>query len=385
MRKGTASIEVLAALSRGGSLADLLTEARRLGASDLHLVPGAPPHVRVAGELRPVREEVISGEEVARLVGELLDSVGLGEAFGRFRADRRELDCGFRVDGGGRVRANVFHAGGEVGAAFRLVPAEAPRLRDLGLPAVASQVIRRPAGFIIVTGPTGHGKSTTQAAMIRELTESASLRIITVEDPVEYEVPHGRCLVSQREVGRDTPSFGSGLRAALREDPNVLLVGEMRDLETISTALTAAETGHLVITTLHTTDAPGAIDRIVDVFPSGQQAQVRAQLAEVLLAALAQRLLPARGGRPHAHHELRGRVAACEVLLGPMAGVHATRSVIREGKTSSLYSIMETGADRGMATMEASLAALVREGLVEREVALAAAVRQEALRQLLGG
>lgn len=237
--------------------------------------------------------------------------------------------------------------------------------------------------MLLVTGPTGHGKTTTQAAFIEAINRRLRRRIITIEAPIEYVFTHRESLISQREVGRDADSFADALRAVLRQDPDVILIGELRDLETIQTALTAAETGHLVLATLHTNDASQTIDRIIDAFPSGQQQQVRGQLADVLLAVIAQQLLPATravNDRP----ELRGRVVACEVLLGSMAGAHAIRSAIREAKTSSLYSIVETGGDRGMQTMEAALAKLVRDGLVEREIALRAAIRQDALRRLLG-
>jgi twitching motility protein PilT len=218
--------------------------------------------------------------------------------------------------------------------------------------------------------------------MVAEIVVRRSCHIVTIEDPIEYRLPAGQALVRQREVGLDTESFNMGLRAALRQDPDIILVGEMRDLETIATALTAAETGHLVLTTLHTNDAPGAVDRIIDVFPPHQQPQVRAQIAEVLLGVLSQRLIPSRkatAGKP----ELAGRIAAYELLLGPMAGNNAVRALIREGKTSQLYTVMQTGAQEGMMSLESSLAALVRSGDVDEDIALAAAVQPEVLRQLL--
>jgi twitching motility protein PilT len=364
------------------TLTDLLVDARRRGASDVHIVPGAPPFLRIAGALAPVDGAVLTSEDSAHLIGELLNDAGASDSFERFLGNRRELDCGLRLDGIGRVRCNVFYDRGSIAAAFRLVPAEVPPLDELRLPAIVRHLIARPAGLLIVTGAAGHGKTTTQAAMIRAISEQSRVRIITIEDPIEYDLPHGRSLISQREVGCDTPSFSDGLRAALREDPNVILIGEMRDLETISTALTAAETGHLIIATLHTNDAPGAVDRITDAFPPNQQAQVRAQLSETLLAVIAQRLVPLQGRSAMGRLELRGRVPACEILLGAMAGVGAVRGSIREGKTVGLYSIMETSRDRGMQTMETALAELVKRNLISRETAMQAAIRQDALQQL---
>jgi twitching motility protein PilT len=371
-----------------GTITVLLAEGRERGASDLHLVPDAPPTFRIGGILTPAREDPLSGEDIRRMLDEFMAEHVSEETWGRFPEVEREVDLGVSVDFVGRVRVNCFLDRGRPAAAFRLIPPEIPTVEELELPRVVHQLIARavdqPKGLVLVTGPTGSGKTTTLAAIVNTIAQKYRKRIITIEDPIEYELPHGQSLVSQREVGRDTYSFADGLRAALREDPDIILVGEMRDLETIQTALTAAETGHLVLSTLHTNDATMTCDRIIDIFPAGQQQQVRSQLSDVLLAVLSQRLLPAvtrRSRRP----ELAGRVVACEVLLGPMADVHAVRAAIKEGKTASLYSIMETGADRGMQTMEKALAELVKRGLITREMALASATRVEQMRMLLGG
>lgn len=365
------------------SIPDMLVEARERGASDLHIVPGAPPTVRISGNLLPAGEKALAPEDTAYLIGGFLESIGREKEWERFLESRHELDFGAVVEGAGRVRGNCFFTCGAIAAAFRLIPADIPSFDELRLPPVIPTLIERPGGLLIVTGPTGHGKTTTQAAMVQEINRKHCRRIITIEDPVEYAFVNIRSVVSQREVGRDTPSFADGLRAALRQNPDVILVGEMRDLETMQTALNAAETGHLVITTLHTNYAAQAVNRIVDVFPPFQQPQVRSQLSEVLLAVIAQRLVPSIdtvSGRP----ELRGRVLACEILLGPMADFHPAGSAIREGKTHTLYTMMETGRDRGMQTMEMALAELVRTGLISQEAAYATAIRKDQLKTLLG-
>lgn len=365
------------------TLEDLLSAARERGASDLHLVPDAPPVLRVGGHLINVDGlPALSGQEIYQLVDALMVAKGLEAKWRLFPVQLRELDVGLLIDFGGRARGNVFLAGGEVAAAFRLIPSEIPTIEELRLPAVTHRLIDRPKGLLIVTGPTGSGKSTTLAALLEAINQRHRRRILTIEDPIEYSFAHGQSLVSQREVGRDTLAFTDALRAALREDPDVLLVGEMRDLETMQTAITAAESGHLVLTTLHTIDAASTVDRILDVFPPIQQPQIRTQLSEALLAVLAQQLVatmdPNFGARP----ELRGRVLACEVLLGPMADVMAVRTQIREGG-KNLYTTMETGAERGMQTMETALAELVHLGLVSADTAERVSVRQTTLQALL--
>jgi twitching motility protein PilT len=259
-----------------------------------------------------------------------------------------------------------------LGAAFRLIPAELRSVDQLGLPAVIHEMVKKPRGFVLVTGPTGSGKSTSLAAMIDEINKTRKEHILTIEDPIEFLHRHQSCVVNQREIGNDAQSFALGLKAALRQDPDVILVGEMRDLETISTALTAAETGHLVFATLHTQDTAQTIDRIIDVFPPHQQQQVRVQLSVALEGIITQQLLPTADGS--------GRIAACEVLvLNP-----AVRNLIREGKTHQIHSVLQTGRSLGMQPMDASLAQLVRAGKITRELAESRSSTPEELRRLMG-
>src|SRR6476659_4024961 len=259
-----------------------------------------------------------------------------------------------------------------VGAAFRLIPTRMPQLRDLGVPSVLEEFTKKPRGFVLVTGPTGSGKSTTLAAMLDLINTERHEHILTIEDPIEFLHPHKGCIVNQREIGSDAQSFGLGLKAALREDPDVILVGEMRDLETIGTALTAAETGHLVVATLHTQDCAQTVDRIIDVFPPSQQDQVRVQLSVALQGIATQQLLPTADGK--------GRVLAAEVLVP----TPAVRNLIREGKTHQIYSAIQTGASFGMQTMDTALAELVRRNVITRELAEARSSSPEELRRLLG-
>ncbi len=364
------------------SVHDLLSLARSEGASDLHLVPGAPPTFRIAGRLVPVGNAPLSGREIGGLLEDFFSENGLRDRWERF-PELREMDLGVEVEFVGRVRCNVFLDRREPAAAMRLIPQEIPSLEELRLPPVVHRLTRYRRGLLLVTGPAGQGKSTTLAAFVDAINRSESRRIITIEDPIEYVFPPRRSLISQREVGTDTGSFARALRAALRQDPDVIMVGEMRDLDTISTALTAAETGHLVLATLHTNDAVQTVDRIVDAFPAAQQQQVRAQLADCLLAVISQRLLPSRrpnGDRP----ELRGRIVACEILLGPMADISSTREAIRSGKTHTLYNVMEMGSEHGMQTMEKALVGLLETGWITDEVAEAAATRLQALKILRG-
>ncbi len=277
-----------------------------------------------------------------------------------------QLDFAYSVPGVGRFRVNTFFQRGTLGAAFRLIPSETVPIEKLGLPPVVREFAKKPRGIVLVTGPTGSGKSTSLASLINEINETRDDHILTIEDPIEFLHKHKRCLVNQREIGQDAPSFAAGLKAALRQDPDVILVGEMRDMETIGTALTAAETGHLVFATLHTQDAPQTVDRIIDVFPPAQQGQIRAQLAIGLQGIVTQTLLPTADGQ--------GRCVAAEVLV-PTPGV---RNLIREGKTHQIYSLIQTGGAEGMQTMDSSLAGLVRAGkitMADRRVALVAAGR----------
>jgi twitching motility protein PilT len=284
-----------------------------------------------------------------------------------------QIDFAYAIPGRARFRVNAYYQRGAIGAAFRLIPFSIKTVDELGLPTVMHELAKRPRGFVLVTGPTGSGKSTSLAAVVDEINATREEHIMTIEDPIEFLHGHKKCIVNQREIGSDAQSFGAGLKAALRQDPDVILVGEMRDLETIHTALTAAETGHLVFATLHTQDAPQTIDRIIDVFPGAQQSQVRTQLAVALQGIITQQLLPTADGA--------GRVAACEVLV-PTAAV---RNLIREGKTHQIYSTMQTGAQSGMQTMDAALATLVREGHITRAVAEQRSSTPDELRRLLGG
>ena len=284
-----------------------------------------------------------------------------------------QLDFAFVVPGQARFRVNAYFQRGAIAAAFRLIPSEIVPIDKLGLPPIVHELARRPRGMVLVTGPTGSGKSTSLAAMIDEINQTREEHIVTIEDPIEFVHAHKRCVINQRELGNDATSFGAALKAALRQDPDVILVGEMRDLETIATALTAAETGHLVFGTLHTQDAPQTIDRVIDVFPPEQQAQIRVQLSVTLQGVITQQLLPTSDGA--------GRCVACEVLV-PTAAV---RNLIREGKIHQIPSIIQTGAAHGMQSMDSALATLVRAGKITQDLAESRSSTPDELRRLLGG
>ena len=342
------------------SIDDLLAALLDLGGTDLHLTEGAPPLVRIDGQLVPIAGHPDLDEAAAeKLVLELLPS----ELVDEFRTDRA-VDFSFGWQGRARFRANAFVQKGTPALALRLIPASIPTMEDIGVPPVMERLVDVPHGLILVTGPTGSGKSTTQAAMIGRINDRRPVHILTVEDPIEYVHTRRRAAINQREVGVDVPTFPSALRSALREDPDVLLVGEMRDLETIQFALTIAETGHLVFATLHTNDTAQALDRLVDVFPAERQAQISVQLAGTLTAVVHQRLVPRIGG---------GRVAAYEVLVG----TSAVRNNIREGKTRQLRNLVATGQKDGMLTLEQSLTDLVARGVITREDALAHSVHPQ--------
>jgi twitching motility protein PilT len=321
-------------------------------ATDLHLTAESPPLVRIDGALAPLDAPPLSPEEVDRLVVGLLGP----ELTPRFRSDH-EVDFSFSWGTRGRFRGNAFRQRGCSAMALRLIPFQIPTFEQLGLPRVADDLVELPQGLVLVTGPTGSGKSTTLASMLDLINANRPCHIVTIEDPIEYVHQHRRAVVNQREVGTDTESFAKALRSAFREDPDVLLVGEMRDNETIQTALTIAETGHLVFATLHTNDAAQTLDRIVDVFPGDQQSQIRVQLAGSLQAVVSQRLIPRLGG---------GRVAAFEVLMA----TYAVRNIVREGRTNQIRNIISTGSKDDMLTLEASLSDLVARGLVGYEEAL---------------
>ena len=322
------------------------------GASDLHLSSSAPPFLRVHGEMVAIQHPPLDNESIQGLVFEILN-----EKQKRLFVENWELDCSYSVSGLGRFRCNIFMQRHGMGACFRVIPEKIKTAQELGLPKHLVDLINTPRGLILVTGPTGSGKSTTLASLIHTINMNENSHIITIEDPIEFVHENHKSLVNQREVSSHTKSFSNALKAALREDPDVILVGELRDLETIQLAMTAAETGHLVFATLHTNNAAKTVDRIIDVFPEGQQDQVRVMLAESLRGVVAQTLF--------ARHDKPGRVAAFEVLVG----TPAVSNLIREGKTFQIPSVMQTQKDAGMSTFESSLNTLVSEGKIEKSVA----------------
>ena len=348
---------------------ELLEVVLERGASDLHLTVGAPPTIRLHGDLVRLEEyPVMTPKGLQGMIYAILPQKA------RERLEQElELDMSYALPGKARFRVNVYFQRDSIGAAFRLIPYEIKTIEELGLPSVVADLARYPRGFVVVTGPTGSGKSTTLAAMVDIVNRERQGHIMTVEDPIEFLHKHRSCIVNQREVGADTHSFSAALKHVLRQDPDVILVGEMRDLETISTAITAAETGHLVFATLHTQDAPQTIDRIIDVFPPHQQQQVRVQLATTLQGVVTQQLLQTADGR--------GRVVAVEVLVA----TPAVRNLIREGKTHQIYSIMQAGGRFGMQTMDQSLANLVKAGKITQQLAYERCHDPEELNRLIGG
>jgi twitching motility protein PilT len=350
-------------MSQLTSIDDLLEQMVALGASDLHVTVGSPPAYRVRGHIvRADGYEPFDPDTTRAVLYRILSS----EQQKHFELNR-QLDFAYSIPGLARFRVNVYFQRESIGGAFRLIPAEIKTLEELGLPPVLHSLADKPRGLVLVTGPTGSGKSTTLAAVIDEINRTRSEHILTIEDPIEFVHRHKKCIVNQREIGPDAKGFAEALKAALRQDPDVILVGEMRDLETISTALTAAETGHLVFGTLHTQSAPSTIDRIVDVFPPAQQEQVRIMIANSLEAVVTQTLLPTADGK--------GRVAAVEILLPD----DAVRNLIRQAKIEQVYSVMQTNTARGMQTMEQSLADLALRQIVNVPVALARTTRRDQL------
>jgi twitching motility protein PilT len=344
---------------------EMIQQVMASKASDLHLAVGAPPVMRCSGELRPIGPDRLNPQDTRELL------YGILSQDQRRRLETElELDFSYHMPGLARFRVNAYHQRGVLGAALRVVPTEIRSLTELNMPPTVSEWSTLPRGLVLVTGATGSGKSTTLAGLIDLINETRSVHIMTIEDPIEFLHKHKRSLVNQRELGGDTISFANALRSALRQDPDVILLGEMRDLETIQIALTAAETGHLVLGTLHTSDAPQTIDRVIDVFPSEQQDQVRVMLANSLQGVLCQQLLPCLEG---------GRVAACEVMIA----TPAVRNLIREGKTHQIYSMLQTGAQHGMQAMNASLADLVRAGKIRRDLALERSSSPTELQRLL--
>ncbi|MGB3682080.1 MAG: type IV pilus twitching motility protein PilT, partial [Rubrobacteraceae bacterium] len=330
-------------------LNDYLIDAIDAGASDLHVTVGLPPMIRVRGQVQPLDYEPLKPNTVREAIYEILSDDQ------RQRLENNwELDFSYSLPRIARFRVNVYFQRGSIGAAFRAIPHEVKSFDELGLPRSVEQMTERPRGLILVTGPTGSGKSTTLASMIDKINAERHEHIMSVEDPIEFLHQHKNCIVNQREVNQDTKSFAEALKHVLRQDPDVILVGEMRDLETISLAITAAETGHLVFGTLHTQDAPQTVDRIIDVFPAHQQSQIRTQLANALQGIITQTLVPNKEG---------GRAVACEVLA-PTPGI---RNLIREGKNHQIYSAMQTGGKSGMQTMDAALVELVRRNSISRD------------------
>lgn len=329
----------------------LLTFAVQSGASDAHLSSGEPPMIRIHGDMKKLEHPPLSREEIHAMIYDIL-SDGQRKTF----EERLELDFSFDMGDIGRFRVNVFMQQRGEGAVFRTIPTKILSLEQLGMPQILRKLCDREKGLVLVTGPTGSGKSTTLAAMVDHINNIFEGHIITIEDPIEFTHQSKRCLVNQRELGTHTHSFANALRAVLREDPDVILVGEMRDLETIQLAITAAETGHLVFATLHSPGAPQTVDRVVDVFPAGQQAQIRTQFADAIEAIVTQTLCKKKGG---------GRVAALEILIGTTA----VRNLIREGKVHQIPSAMQVGQKDGMQTMDMALIDLVNRGVVTREEA----------------
>ncbi|MDX6632604.1 MAG: twitching motility protein PilT [Solirubrobacterales bacterium] len=349
--------------------ANVLTKMVEERASDVHLSPGMPPALRVRGRIVPLDGyAVLSAQDTRDIVYGILNS----DQRKRFE-NHLQIDFAYSIPGVARFRVNCFFQRGAISAAFRLIPTDISSLEDLGLPQVVEEFTRKPRGFVLVTGPTGSGKSTSLASMIDLINRDREEHILTIEDPIEFLHMHKKCIVNQREIGADAVDFPLALKAALREDPDVILVGEMRDLETISTALTAAETGHLVFATLHTQSTSQTVDRIIDVFPPHQQQQVRMQLSIALQGIITQQLLPTADGS--------GRVVACEVLMP----TPAVRNLIREGKTHQIYSAIQTSGSIGMQTMDSHLAQLVRMGKITKSLAEQRAAVPEELKRLLGG
>ncbi len=340
-------------------ITELLAFSVKNGASDLHLSAGMPPMIRVDGEVRRINLPALEHKEVHRLVYDIMN-----DKQRRDFEEQLETDFSFEVPSVARFRVNAFNQNRGAGAVFRTIPSKVLTMEDLGLGQIFKDLCELPRGLILVTGPTGSGKSTTLAAMIDFINDNRYDHILTVEDPIEFVHQSKKCLINQREVHRDTHGFNEALRSALREDPDIILVGEMRDLETIRLALTAAETGHLVFGTLHTTSAAKTIDRVIDVFPAEEKDMVRAMLSESLQAVISQTLLKKTGG---------GRVAAHEIMIG----IPAIRNLIRENKVAQMYSAIQTGANYGMTTLDQSLKTLVSKGVISAQVARNSAKQPE--------
>lgn len=347
-------------------LIEIVNMGTSMKASDIHLTVGIPPTFRISGELMNIGGEVLSSEDTEKLTMQALSE-------NQFKILEKvgELDFSYSNPGVGRYRVNAYKQRGSFGMALRIIPIEIPTMESLGLPHVVKDLSRLTRGLILVTGPTGSGKSTTLASIINQINNERNCHILTLEDPIEYLHKHNKAIVNQREIGSDSQSFANALRGALREDPDVILVGEMRDLETMSIAITAAETGHLVLSTLHTFGAAKTIDRIIDVFPPYQQQQIRVQLSSVMQAIISQQLL--------INYEGNGRVAAFEVMVA----TSAIRNLIREDKVHQIDTVIQTGSKYNMQTMDSNLLELYKKGLIKKEVALLQAFNQEDLKRYL--
>jgi twitching motility protein PilT len=346
---------------------DLLRRMVELNASDLHVTAGTEPAVRINGSLERLDGvERLSTDTTMHLLYRIMSTEQQKQV-----EQNRQLDMSYSIPGLARFRVNIYSQRESLAAAFRMIPAGLKTLEDLDLPTSLYEFAHLPRGIVLVTGPTGSGKSTTLAALIDHINSSRPDHIMTIEDPIEFLHRHKRCVVNQREIGSDATTFADALRGALRQDPDVILLGEMRDLETISTALTAAETGHLVFATVHTQSAPSTVDRLIDVFPAAQQEQIRIQIAATLQGVVTQTLLPRADGQ--------GRVAALEILIPD----DATRNLIRQAKVEQIYSIMQTSTSKGMQTMEQALVELVMRGVVTKDLALSRSSRPDQLEGLL--
>lgn len=345
---------------------ELLLKAGEMGASDVHLTASVPPKARVHGELVSLTEEILTVERLRELIMPIVR-----ESAKASLDEEGQADFSYAIPGKGRYRVNVFKQRGSLAAVFRLVNALVPPAEKLGIPAEVMELVHRQRGLVLVTGPTGSGKSTTLAALIDRMNKERNCHIVTLEDPIEYLHNHGTAIINQREIGTDSSDYTRALRAALREDPDVILVGEMRDLDTIATAITAAETGHLVLSTLHTTGAASTVDRIIDVFPEAQQQQIRLQLSNVLEAVVSQLLLPNVKGD--------GRVAAFEVMFGSVA----IRNLIREKKTHQLNGVIQTSKKQGMQLMDDALYDLYIKEKITKDAAMAAAQDIESMQKRL--
>ena len=349
------------------TLEELLRVMIERGASDLHVSAGSPPRIRVDGALVTTEFEMLDAEASQRIVYSILDD----NQIGKFEQDH-ELDVSFGIAGIGRFRTNVFMQRGAIGAAIRVIPYDIATFEQLGLPKeVCQKICALPKGLLLVTGATGSGKSTTQAAMIDHINASNQSHIMTIEDPIEFVHRNKNCLINQREVGTDTTGFTAALKHVVRQDPDIVLLGEMRDLETIEAALTISETGHLTIATLHTSDAVQTINRVIDVFPSSRQSQVRTQLSFVLEAVFCQQPLPLASGR--------GRALACEVMLAN----EAIRALVRDDKVHQVYSVIQTSAKLGMQTMNQAIYTLYRQGKITYNTAMSYTMNPDELRRLM--